>query len=448
MPTLPPPSPVDARAAAAAASLAWRWALVSLAATLITGVWLRLAMLQPALFFGANVGHAIHAHSHVAFFGWLVPAAAALAVRRGGLAASALQRWRVLLHGLGVLSLVALVLFLQMGYRAPTIALSAVHVVGWVALARMLWPMRAATVVARRWWRAALGALVASGAVTVVPAMLVARGIHDGWWRDVTIKLFLSLFLTGFAGLGAMATLVDTHRTDDLRWARRVVLVAMAPLAVLYVAAAPPWPWLTAVGRGAVGAVGVATLAVVWASRGAVRRATRVIPVGAMAVVGTLELLAAGGVGASLMHGRAITVAFTHLVLLVWVTPLLAEALQPGEAFGVRRVARVTAAAAGAVMCGALAVLGWPAAREALASLGATPSRLAMAAAIGGVGAAIGWLAGLGPTLGAGAPEVGDDVPARGPDDSRRADAGGALPPVRDDSRRPAAPPAAVAAAP
>ena len=41
----------------------------------------------------------------------------------------------------GVLSLIALGAFAVMGYAAPTIALSAVHVLLWIPLVRLLWPL-------------------------------------------------------------------------------------------------------------------------------------------------------------------------------------------------------------------------------------------------------------------------------------------------------------------
>ncbi len=163
---------------ATAAALAARWAAVSLGATLLSGLWLRAALTWPAFSGGVNLLHAVHAHSHVAFFGWLVLGVASIAARQTAFSAQALGQWRLLVHALGVLSLIALGAFAVMGYAAPTIALSAVHVLLWIPLVRLLWPLTHATAAQRAWWRASFRALLLAGAATLMPAVFVARGIR------------------------------------------------------------------------------------------------------------------------------------------------------------------------------------------------------------------------------------------------------------------------------
>ena len=418
---------------AAAARLAARWATVSLAVTLVSGAWLRLAMVWPAAAMGVDLRHAVHAHSHVAFFGWLVLAAAAVAAPGVVFDTARLRWWRRVVHAIGALSLVAWVAFFRMGYAGPTIALSAVHVGLWIGLARLCWSMPDAA--PRRWWRAAFGALVGAGAVTVVPAILAARDVHDGWWRELAIKLFLAAFISGFAGLATMAAVLGAHDPGDrLRWSRRTILAMLVPLGVLYVAGAPPVAWLTLAGRAAAGATGVATLAVVVV---VVRQRPTVVwwlPLLTMSAIGGLDLLAAAGVGASLMHGRAITVAFTHAVLLAWVTPTLALVLAPPaarRAAPAARVAVTVGTALAGVMILAVASMGWPWAWALVASFGVSGLGLAWVAALAGLGAAGAWAVTLFSLTGASAPEVSHDVPARAPDPAGLPDAGGALPALR-----------------
>jgi hypothetical protein len=164
-----------------------------------------------------------------------------------------------------------------------------------------------------------------------------------------------------------------------------------------------------------------------------------------MALVGLLQLLAAWGVGAGLMHARPVTVAFTHVVLLAWITPMLAAALstgadpvgdasraarlRPGSLVG-RGVPAGATVAAG-VMALAVAAFGWPWLLQQGARLGLTPMATAWVAAFAGALSAALWLTVLPLLPGAAAPKVSHDVPPRAADDSRAADPGRALPPLR-----------------
>ena len=378
------------------ALLARRWAIVALGATVASGAWLRAAMLWPSVGAGANLVYGVHAHSHVAFFGWVVLAVASVSARHVAWSDPQARRWRMVVHALGVLSLVALVAFLRMGYAAPTIALSAAHVALWFPLARLAWPMDRADDETRAWMRAAWVALLASGFATLIPGLFAARGIREGWWREFGIKLFLALFINGFAGLAAMGLLLNgdaapaSARRDRVgAWLRRAIAAALLPLAVLYVSTAPPVVWLTVMARVAVGIVGVCTLAVTvqswrqspWQSRSAWEQ----VAMGALGATGVLQCVAATGVGASLMYARPITIAFTHLMLLLAITPILASALLTPFAPRWRPLAASTTAA---VMCLALAAVGWPWLGGRLATAGLGPLRALTLAGIAGIATA------------------------------------------------------------
>ena len=390
------------------ADLAARWAAVSLGATLASGLWLRASLTWPQLTGGANLLFGIHAHSHVAFFGWLVLGVAALAARQVKWNDRSVGQWRLLVHLLGGLSLVALVAFLLMGYAAPTIVLSAVHVLLWIPLARLAWPAHHATTAQRAWWQAAWMALLASGAATLIPGVLAARGVRDGWWREFGIKLFLAIFLNGFAGLAAMGVVLGraNHSPNVERVAtlvRRTIAVALIPLAVLYVATPPPLAWMPWMGRAAVGLLGAATMAVVvmsWRHHASLWMRVSLM---AMAVCGVLEMIAASGVGAELLHSRPITIAFTHLLLLLTISPIV------GASLAVARVPvlRPMLATVGATtMCAAVAALGWPWLSARASATGLGPLDLLKLATFGGAVAAVAWFALLPLLAGARASEV------------------------------------------
>ncbi|MEQ1691927.1 MAG: hypothetical protein ABMA00_11615 [Gemmatimonas sp.] len=390
------------------AVLAGRWAVVSLAATLISGAWLRAAIVWPSLAQGVHVPFGVHAHSHVAFFGWLVLAVASLAARQVAWTERAAQRWRWVVHVLGALSLVALVAFAAVGYDTPTIVLSAVHVLLWFPLVRLVWSMEFASVGERAWWHAAWISLLAAGAATLIPGVLAARGVRTGWWREFGIKLFLALFLNGFAGLSTMGILLagrgrDIRGVRSATWARRLIGASLLPLAVLYVATPPPLPWMVWIGRAAVGVVGASTIVVVVLAWRCAHSLWTRAAIMALGLVGVLEGVAAAGVGDQLMHSRPITIAFTHVLLLLGVTPILAAALAGPHAPRWRPLLATIGAVA---MCSALVAFGWRWLGAYAVGAGLSPMELLTFAAIGGALAAAAWLSLLPLLFGAPAPEV------------------------------------------
>lgn len=339
---------------------AW-YAVATLAATVLVGAWLRAALAWPAVGLGLPLGNALHAHSHVGFFGWAVLAPAALLARRLHAGATRRGLLRAHAHALGILSFAALAAFAWQGYGAISIALSALHVLLWVALAALAWPLDRANRAERAILRGALAMLVTAGAATLVPGILMARGVGDGWLRETGIKLFLAAFINGWLVLAVAGALAARHeRPSRLRLPALLVAAGALPSALLYVAAAPPAAWLQLVGRGGAlaGGLGLLLLGMRLAGGdGALRRGGAL----AAALAGVLAMLAGAGVGQELMHGRAIVVAYLHLVLLGFATPLLLVSLAPARlaAPAARAIALVMLGGL-AAMLAALVVQGWP----------------------------------------------------------------------------------------
>jgi hypothetical protein len=353
--------PIRDDAADLAASWA-RWAGALLALTVVVGTWMRAAFLWPSLALGLSLPNAVHAHSHVAFFGWVVMGIVAALLPSAALDARRARRLRALAPVLGALSLAAMVAFAAQGYGAAAIAISALHVLAWVVVALTLWPLERATGGARTLMRGALAFLLVAGAATVLPGVLKARGVEDGWLRELGIKLFLTAFIHGFIGMAVMGLVVA--RIPRPRLARAAAWLTAAgalPSALLHVATPAPAPWIPLAGRAAVGLVGLGTLLfAVEALRARLPALLRGAALAAL-LVGALEALAAVGVGGSLMHGRPVVVAFLHLLLLGVATPVLIGAVAPRALEGASARPWAVALEGGlALMLAALVIGGWP----------------------------------------------------------------------------------------
>ena len=402
LPPTTPAAPPDPARAAPARRVAAAWAGALLVLTLLLGVWLRALFLHPGLAGGIPFPHLVHGHSHLAFFGWIVPAFTALLAGRLGDAPGRqrLLRWHA--HAVGVASLAALASFLRDGYGGLSIPLSAFHVALWWALLPLAWPLARATPTERRLLRTALVALAVAGAATTLPAVLHARGVTDGWLREVGIRLFLGAFLHGWVGLGAMALLVGALERDR-RLRRPAVALAGAalvaagtlPATLLYVGAAPPASWILPVGRAGAALVALGTLLL--AAPALPHRLPPALHLAAAAatLAGTVELLAALGVGAAHLHARPLVVAFLHLHLLGVATPILLATLAPAPHRPVVQLPPLATAAGTGTMLAALAAMGWPWLGTLAAGVGLHPLRLLQLALAGGVVATVALVAWL-----------------------------------------------------
>jgi hypothetical protein len=387
------------------ARLYLRWAAVCLAATVLSGVWLRTAFLEPGALAGFAFRNLVHAHSHLAFFGWATPALFALVVRTAALPTVTGARWlRLHAHAVGMGSLLAFAGFLTGGYTTATIALSTVHVGLWVMFAFGMWPrLDAAPELPRRAQRGALAFLVLAGLGAMAPGVVMARGIADPWIGQLALQSFLTPFIGGWLMLGAMGAAYMA--LPAMRLAAPAMLLVAAgtvPSLLLHVTAPHPAAWLTWVGQAGTVLVGAGTL--LFAAD--LLRSAGVPPLlrlagFAAAGKGALELGGGAGVLLGLVHVHALTVAYLHLVLLALVTPaLLCGAM--GIAGGARRT--VVLGGALAVMLGAIAVGGLAPAANLFSAVGIEPRAVLLAALTGAAMAAAAVLALLAdaPLLGAG----------------------------------------------
>ena len=378
--------PAREPAGAGATVEAARWyavyAAASLAVTVLAGTWLRSAMLHPPLLGGHELRHAMHAHSHVALFGWTTMALFAFIVRAAGLDARWV-RWHA--HATGLATAAAFLGFLQLGYTTVTIIVATLHVALWFAFAIGSWrSLRAIPGVARGCLRAALCLLLVAGLGAMAPGIVRARGVTDPWLLQLSVELFLAPFLAGWLGLGAAGVLYA--RLAQPRHHRAVAWLLAAgalPSALLRVPAAAPSEWLPAVGRIGMACVGAA--AVLLAID--LLRTSRPLPLfriaGAFALLqGVAEIGAAAGATLSVLGNHQLKVAYLHLVLLGVVTPALLGAVVCARV----AVGRLAAAHAAGLLVtlAAVAALGLPPAAALLATVGIGGGALPIAALAGG----------------------------------------------------------------
>ncbi len=367
-----------------------RYAAVFVAVTVIAGVWLRVSMLRPEKLAGFAFGNLVHAHSHVAFFGWVTMAGFALILRASGGGAPGWFRWHA--HLMGIASAAAFLGFLRGGYSPTTIALSAVHVTLWVVFAIGI---RSALARGGRtehtFFRAALVFLMIAGAGTIGTGILSARA-SDPWTSRLAIELFLTPFVAGWLVLGAFG--VAYAGLSGSRHARLVLVLAVAgalPSGLLHITAPPPLPWLIPLGRAGTLLIGAATLVFaleVLRARHEVSSFLRLAG-GAALVKGLAELLVGFGLADHLVGSQPLVIAYLHLVLLGMVTSILADALLAPA----RVTTPATLHAAGlALQLGALAALGWAPLFRISVSLGWGTDGLLALALLGGLFSAIAFL--------------------------------------------------------
>jgi hypothetical protein len=323
------PQPASGHAAGVHAA----YAVAFLAGTVASGVWLRTVPLWPASLAGFEFTYLVHAHSHLAFFGWVTPALFALVLRAAPPTPRMDRLHTVHAHAVGVASGLAFFGFLRMGYAPPTIAIASLHVALWVAFVAMIaGRLRAVASPGRGFAAAALGFLLLAGAGAMAPGIVEARGIGDPWLRQMALQVFLTPFTAGWLMLGACGVAyARLARPRFAGWVLALTLLGVMPSAASHVALVPPHAAWAVAGRVGLALLGVAAL--LFARDALAERGLRpMLRLAAMAAAlkGSAEVAIALGIGADLVGTRPLVIGYLHLVLLGLVTPvLLGELLHP-----------------------------------------------------------------------------------------------------------------------
>lgn len=288
---------------------------------------------------GFPYGNFLHAHSHVAFLGWVYNAFFALAVQFFVPAEHARRYWRFFL-GAQVAVVGLMISFPIQGYARESIAFSTLHMVFSVVFMASLLRRNVASPVARAFLWAASLFLFASclGPLAVGPIM--ALGLHDTPWHGLSIGYYLHFQYNGWFVFFLLAVHFEgMHRrgATGFEGAARCALGWLAAGCVLTFALAalpmspPLWVYVTAGGGAVLQVIGC------WYLLRSVREGTVAVGepgarllrwLAACALLlfllkVVLQLLASWPGLEALATNRFTVVAFMHLIFLGVVTPML-----------------------------------------------------------------------------------------------------------------------------
>ncbi len=309
--------------------VAWGFLLVSV----LIGLGLRLEWVRPWTTLDYN--NLLHAHSHVAFLGWVFNAFFVAALRHFVPAAETRSYDRIWwTMQLGVAGM--LVTFPFQGYAPASIAFSTIHMAAAFVFAARLWRRNGASPAARLHLRLALGFMLLSGTGPLALGVLPALGLRESSAFTLAIYFYLHCQFNGWFSFFLQALLLQ--RAHEERWpvdpaqaARAGWWLAVGGLLVFALStlwAQPPagTVWIARAGGiiqafGALGLLG-AVRRVPWP----VDRTVRVlaaVAVGAWLLKHGLHLAGSWPGLAALAEQRFVAIAFLHLIFLGFVTPAL-----------------------------------------------------------------------------------------------------------------------------
>lgn len=325
-PTVFPENPSDATLARRF-RVAWIFLLVSV----LIGLGLRLQWVRPWTTLGYN--DLLHAHSHVAFLGWVFNAFFVAALRHFVPAGEArAYDWLWWAMQLGVVGM--LVTFPFQGYAAASIACSTLHMAAAFVFAVKLWRHNRATPAARVHLQLALAFMLLSGAGPLALGVLPALGLRESPAYTLAIYFYLHCQYNGWFPFFLQALLLqraqekgwradDTAATGAAWWLGVGGLLVFA-LSTLWCGPPAVLGWI-AVAGGVMQAIGAARF--VRAVRGVPWPADRVVRVLAFVALGSwllkhgLHLVGPVPGLEVLAQQRFVAIAFLHLVFLGLVTP-------------------------------------------------------------------------------------------------------------------------------
>lgn len=306
--------------------------------TALLGFLLRLQLVNPLP--GIQYGHLLHAHSHIAFLGWVFNAFFALALK-GFVRADQFRffiGWFIVLQ---VANLGMLVAYPIQGYGPISILFTTLHMVGSIAFALRLWNANTATAIARPFLRAALAFMLLSGIGPLALGPLAALDLRSSPLYELAIYWYLHFQYNGWFICFLLAWLFQQGPDSSSRraktalrcWASGIALSFL--LSVLWLQP-PLWVFAIAGAGALIQLIGLGYSCTLLKGHwlritGGMKmvQALCALAFAALILKNLMQLAAAWPGLAELANSRFIVIGFLHWVFLVVVTPfLIAEGLR------------------------------------------------------------------------------------------------------------------------
>ncbi|MCC5835037.1 MAG: hypothetical protein JJU20_09915 [Opitutales bacterium] len=314
--------------------IAWGFFVV----TALLGFVLRLQLVHPLPVI--QYGHVLHAHSHIAFLGWVFNAFFALSLKRFVRPEHFrfFIRWFIVLQ---VANLGMLIAYPMQGYGSISILFTTLHMVGSIAFALRLWNANTATAIARPFLKAALAFMLLSGIGPLALGPLAALDLRSSPLYELAIYWYLHFQYNGWFICFLLAWVFRQHPESSshrakaaLRcWVSGIVLSFL--LSVLWLQP-PLWVFAIAGAGALVQLIGLGySCAMLQGHWPRLAGGTKMIQTlcalafAALVLKNLMQLAAAWPALADLANSRFIVIGFLHWVFLVVVTPfLIAEGLR------------------------------------------------------------------------------------------------------------------------
>lgn len=299
----------------------------------VLGAGLRLAVIQPVP--GFHYGHMLHAHSHVAFLGWVFNAFFVAALRQF-IPPDRARSYDAVWWTMQVAIVGMLVTFPIQGYDVASIAFTTLHMGAAIVFAGKLWRTNHAVPAARFFLRAGLLFMLVSGLGPVALGPLAALDLRDSPAYSLSIYFYLHFQYNGWFLFFLLALLLQLRhgrgRAADSAAAIRAGWWLIAGCGLTYALSAlwcdpPSWVRGVALAGGAAQLIGCVLLvrSVRAAPAGTALRPALlwVVAVASFFLKYVLQFLGAWPGLAELANQRFVAIAFLHLIFLGVVTPAL-----------------------------------------------------------------------------------------------------------------------------
>ena len=300
--------------------------------TALLGFVLRLQLVYPLS--GIQYGNLLHAHSHIAFLGWVFNAFYALALKRF-VRPEQFRFFVVWFIVLQVANVGMLIAYPLQGYAGISIAFTSLHMFGAVAFALRLWKSNTASAIAGPYLKASLVFMLLSGIGPLALGPLAALDLRSSPFYELAVYWYLHFQYNGWFICFLLAWILQEVPETSTRPAHQALRYWISGIALTFLLSVlwlqpPLWVFaLAGIGAG-LQLVGFGYFARMFSDQrnrnfmgnGMIRFLCG-LAVTALLAKNLMQLAAALPGFVDLANNRFIVIGFLHWVFLVVVTPFL-----------------------------------------------------------------------------------------------------------------------------